>query len=77
MQHIYFFSDECFLFSTFQSKVILYDIEGDKLKESGSIPTNGKVTDLKFSPDEKSLAMCTGNKQVKVVSTSDYEVSPS
>jgi len=61
---------------TEDSKVILYDIEGDKLKESGSIPTNGKVTDLKFSPDEKSLAMCTGNKQVKVVSTSDYESEP-
>jgi len=54
-------------------KVVLYNIVGDKLEEAGSIPTNGNATDLKFSPDEKYLAMCTGKKQVKVVLTSDYE----
>jgi len=55
------------------SKVYLYDIENQQLKEAGSIPTNGNVTDLKFSPDSSLLAMSTGKKQVKVVETENIE----
>lgn len=61
-----------------ESKVIIYSIVGDKLvkgekDERIEIPTNGNVTDLKFSPDDKYLAICTGKKQVKVMLTSDFK----
>lgn len=55
------------------NKVIVYDIKGDALEQSGSIPTNGRVTDIKFSPDNKYVAVCTSKKQVKVVETSDFK----
>jgi len=61
-----------------ESKVVIYNIVGDKLVKGEKddrieIPTNGNVTDLKFSPDEQYLAICTGKKQVKVVLTSDFK----
>jgi len=58
------------------SKVVIYDLVNNhnELKESGRpIPTNGNVTDIKFSPCNSYLAMCTGKKQVKIVTTADYE----
>jgi len=54
-------------------RVVIYDIEGDQLKESCSFQTNGAVTDVRFSPDSKYLACCTGKKQVKIVLTSDFK----
>lgn len=59
---------------TDHNKVVMYDIVGDKLEENGSIPTNGDVTDVQFSPDNQYLGLCTGKKQVKAVLTSDYAV---
>merc|ERR1712142_851061 len=55
-----------------KSKVVVYDIiQGGRLKESGcTISTNGDVTDVKFSPDNKHLGISTGKKQVKVVACS-------
>lgn len=64
---------------TDHSKVLLFDVvneqEGVVLKEADppSTPANGKITDVKFSPDKTYLGMCTGNKQVKVVETADYK----
>lgn len=57
------------------SKVFLYDIEGDQLKEVDSFPMSGNTTELKFSPNNALLAACSGKKQVKIVETSDFKVS--
>ena len=54
--------------------MIIYDIEGDQLKETGSFPTNGNVTGVKFSPDNQYVAISSGRKQVKIVCTSDFKV---
>ena len=63
-------------FSTYclQSKVVIYDIEGDQLKETTSFSTNGVVTSVKFSPDNKFIACCTDKKQVKIVLAEDFKV---
>ena len=54
-------------------KVVIYDIHGRRpLVESGHVTTNGNVTDVQFSPDSAMLAMCTAEKQVKVVETADF-----
>ena len=57
-----------------QSKVVIYDIDGDQLKETTSFSTNGVVTSVKFSPDNNFIACCTDKKQVKIVLTSDFKV---
>jgi len=55
------------------AKVIVYDIEGDQLKETSTFPCNGNVTDIKFSPDNQYVAIASGKKQVKIVCTSDFK----
>jgi len=63
---------------TENSKVLIFDlnIQGESvvLNASDIVPTNGDVTDIKFSPDKTCLGMCTGKKQVKVVETSNYDM---
>jgi len=58
-----------------QCKVFIYDIQKDgQLKQcDDSIPTNGNVTDVKFSPNGAYLAMSTGKKQVKVVDVNSMD----
>lgn len=58
---------------TNDEKVVIYDIEGDQLRENCSFPCMGTVTDVKFSPDDKFIASCTDKKQVKIVLTSDFK----
>jgi len=63
---------------TKNSKVLIFDlnIQGENvvLNASDIVPTNGDVTDIKFSPDKTLLGMCTGKKQVKVVETTNYDM---
>jgi len=58
---------------TEENKINVYDIKGDALEHCGTISANGRVTDIKFSPDGKYVGMSTAKKQVKVVETSDYK----
>ena len=67
------FFDEFFHYCL-QSKVVIYDIDGDQLKETTSFSTNGIVTSVKFSPDNNFIACCTDKKQVKIVLTADFKV---
>jgi len=55
------------------NKVQVYNIVGDALEQSGSFPTNGRVTDIKFSFDSEFVAISTTKKQVKIVLTSDFK----
>jgi len=52
-------------------KVHVFNLSGSDFKESGTFPTNGNVTDVKFSPDGFAIACSTGKKQVKVVDAND------
>jgi len=61
------------LVGTEESKVVVYDIEGDQLKETSSFPSNGSVTGISFSPSKEYVAVCTSKKQVKIVLTSDFK----
>ena len=54
--------------------MVIYDIDGDQLKETTSFSTNGIVTCVKFSPDNNFIACCTDKKQVKIVLTADFKV---
>lgn len=56
-----------------ESKVMVYDIKGDQLEEYGYFPTNGRVTDIKFSPDNQYVAIASAKKQVKIIQTSDFK----
>lgn len=58
---------------TQESKVHVYDISGDELKMCGSFACNGNVTDIKFSPNNAFVGLCTGKKQVKIMETSDFK----
>lgn len=55
------------------NKINVFDINGDELKECGSFSSNGRVTDIKFSPDNKYVVICTAKKQVKLIHTSDFK----
>lgn len=56
-----------------EGKVTVFDLKGDELVSCDSFPCNGKVTDIKFSPDNAFIAASTAKKQVKLVSATDFK----
>lgn len=57
------------------SKVHIYELQGNSLTEVKVLEQLGAITDLSYSPDDKYLVSCDANRKVILYSVPEYELA--